>query len=151
MSNRHVQTPLRTLLTGEGVRRYDVNGRRLFAAVDVITALADTRQPEQYWSDLQRREPQLVKLVETVDRPAGIDLIPLDAVLRLVQSIPSPRAERIKEWLARPAGQRLEEAENPELAVVRTRKLYESKGYSPRWVDKRLRGVSARHELTGEW
>ena len=71
--------------------------------------------------------------------------------LRLVQSIRSPRAERIRLWLAESAKQRIEEMENPELAVLRTRELYERKGYSRRWIDKRLRGVSSRQELTGEW
>jgi hypothetical protein len=138
------------LLAGENVRRYDIAGRRLFAAVDVIAALADTKQPAQFWSDLKQREPHLANLAETVQQ-IDVDLIPLEAVLRLVQSIPSPKSERIKQWLARSARQRLEEAESPELAVIRTRKLYEGKGYSPRWVDKRLRGVSGRHELTSEW
>ena len=157
MPNPRSQTSLRSLLAGDRIRRHDVDGQRLYAAVDVVGALADTQDPAQYWSDLKQREPQLANLVETVelDASAGhladVDLIPLEGVLRLVQSIPSPKAERIKAWLARSARQRLEEAENPELAVIRTRKLYETKGYSPRWVDKRLRGVSARHELTGEW
>jgi hypothetical protein len=149
MANQRVQTPLRSLLASDEVRRYDIDGRRLFAAVDVIAALADTTQPQQYWSDLKAREPQLANLVDgTSDE---LDLIAVEGVLRLVQSIPSPKSERIKQWLARSARQRLEEAENPELAVIRTRKLYESKGYSPRWIDKRLRGVNARHELTSEW
>ena len=71
MANQRAQTPLRSLLAGEDVRRYDVDGRRLFAAVDVIAALADTTQPEQYWSDLKRREPQLANLVETAQPYAG--------------------------------------------------------------------------------
>jgi hypothetical protein len=149
--------PLRKLLAGHDVRRHHVGGRLLFAAVDIISALAETGDPEQYWFDLKQREPQLANLVESAGSQAGatlpgeVEWIPLEGVLRLVQSIPSPKAERIKQWLARSARQRLEEAENPELAVIRTRKLYESKGYSPRWVDKRLRAVSARHELTSEW
>ena len=80
-----------------------------------------------------------------------LDAITAADALRLVQSIHSPRAERIRLWLAETARQRIEEMENPELAVLRTRELYERKGYSRRWVDKRLRGMSSRHELTGEW
>src|SRR4051812_33593899 len=80
-----------------------------------------------------------------------LDGVTLEGVLRLVQSIPTAKAERVRRWLAQTARERLEEEKNPELAVMRTRRLYESKGYSRRWVDKRLRGVSARHELTGEW
>jgi DNA-damage-inducible protein D len=157
MANVSAQTGLRSLLAGGNVRRYEVGGQPLFAAVDVIAALADAQAPAEHWADLKQREPRLAELVERAHsesgeaRPEDVELIPLEAVLRLVQSIASPKAERIKLWLARSARQRLEEAENPELAMIRTRKLYESKGYSPRWVDKRLRGVSARHELTSEW
>jgi hypothetical protein len=80
-----------------------------------------------------------------------LEALDLEGVLRLVQSIGSPKAERIRTWLARNARERLEEAENPELAILRTRRAYEQEGYSRRWIDQRLRSVSARHELTGEW
>src|SRR5439155_22725107 len=69
----------------------------------------------------------------------------------VIQSIPTPQAEKIRQWLADSAVQRLDELENPELAVLRLRSAYEDKGYSPRWIDKRLRGISARHEVTSEW
>jgi len=80
----------------------------------------------------------------------GLDF---ESVRRFVESIPAADrdAQRVGKWLLRAARERLEEEQNPELAVLRTRRLYEQKGYSRRWVDKRLRGVSARHELTGEW
>jgi hypothetical protein len=147
------QTGLRALIDGTQVRRIDRDGRVFFAAVDAVAALADTREPEQIWVDLKRRELALAHLIESIEFvPTEIvEAVQLEGLLRLIQSIPSRKAERLKKWLARSGRQRLEEAENPELAVIRTRKLYESKGYSPRWVDKRLRGVSARHELTGEW
>jgi DNA-damage-inducible protein D len=151
------KTSLRGVLESDKVRRAIVDGETLYAAVDVIAILADTRDPVQYLADLKVREPVLADVVEVVDiaGPDGegkpTEAVRLDGVLRVVQSIPSARAERIKKWLARTARERLDEAENPELAVLRTRKLYEHKGYSPRWIDKRLRGISARHELTGEW
>ena len=69
----------------------------------------------------------------------------------MIQSVSSPLAEKLKRFLAESAVQRLEELENPELAVIRMRREYEDKGYSPRWIDKRLRGISTRHELTSEW
>src|SRR5688500_13784211 len=157
MASHRIQSGLRALLEGGQVRRLDRGRAVVYAAVDVVAALADTRDPAQYWADLKVREPALAAGVESVEMAgadgqlAAVEALRLDGVLRLVQSIPSARAERIKQWLAQAARERLEEAENPELAVLRTRKLYEHKGYSPRWVDKRLRGVSARQELTGEW
>lgn len=129
-----------------------------YSAAGVVQVLTDTEYPSEMWEDLKRREPALGAAAEVVDFGAGEDgqiqsreALDLDGVLRLVQSISSPRAERVKRWLVESALQRLEESENPELALYRARKLYESRGYSRRWIDKRLRGVSARHELTGEW
>ena len=157
MASHRIPTALKGLLEGTQVRRGEHAGQAVYAAVGVVAALADTRDPAQYWADLKLREPALAALVESVElgsqdgQLATVETVRLDGVLRLVQSIPSAKAERIKHWLAQAARERLEEAENPELAVLRTRKLYENKGYSPRWVDKRLRGVSARQELTGEW
>jgi hypothetical protein len=157
MASHRIQTGLKALVEGTQVRRREQGGQVLYAAVDVVAALADTRDPAQYWADLKLREPSLAALVGHAEftgpdgQSAGAEAVRLDGLLRLVQSIPSAKAERIKNWLAQTARERLEESENPELAVLRTRKLYEHKGYSPRWVDKRLRGVSARQELTGEW
>src|SRR5215212_1859131 len=90
------------------------------------------------------------EVVMTVERLQDLEI---DRVRRFVESIPMAdrEGERVRKWLAATARERLEEEKNPELAVLRTRRLYEQKGYSRRWVDKRLRGVSARHELTGEW
>lgn len=122
-----------------------------------MAVLADARDATQYLANLKVREAasaagvECVELSEVDGQPTAVEALRLGGVLRLAQSIPSAKAERIKQWLAQAAQERLEETENPELAVPRTRKLYEHKGYSPRWADKRLRGVSARQELTGEW
>lgn len=150
------QAGLNQLLHGEQVGRIVRDGREWYSVLDVVRELADASDPAGYWQDLKDREPQLSKLVRfdalTAGQPAdGVEVVDRDGLIRLIQSIPSAKAERLKGWLVRTAVERLEEVENPELAVLRTRKLYESKGYSRRWVDKRLRGVSARHELTGEW
>jgi DNA-damage-inducible protein D len=149
---------LNALLGSEQVRRTQQEGKVLFAAVDIVAALTSGRQPEVYLADLKTREPALEGLCAQVTFPAGdmgetviLDAVNIEGVLRLVQSIPTAKAERIRRWLTHTARERLEEEKNPELAVMRTRRLYEQKGYSRRWVDKRLRGVSARHELTGEW
>jgi DNA-damage-inducible protein D len=163
-TKRSILGGIQGLLADGRVRRIEREGRTLYAVVDVIAALADSRRPAEYWADLKLREPALAGLVEAVeftgvqneptlvgDGSEVLEAATFDGVLRLVQSIPSAKAERIKRWLAATAKERLEEQENPELAVLRTRRLYEQRGYSRQWVDKRLRGVSARHELTGEW
>jgi DNA-damage-inducible protein D len=159
VSKRSSQGGFAALLSGETVRRVLTQaGRPLYAAVDVVAALSGSRQPAEYWADLKVREPALANLSQAMSLapdaealPVTLDGVDIEGVLRLVQSIPTARAERVRRWLAQTARERLEEENNPELAVMRTRRLYESKGYSRRWVDKRLRGVSARHELTGEW
>jgi hypothetical protein len=159
VSKRTSQGGFAALLNGETVRRVlTQEGRTLYAAVDVVAALSGSRQPAEYWADLKLREPALAGLSQAISfspdaeaLPVTLDGVDIEGVLRLVQSIPTARAERVRRWLAQTARERLEEENNPELAVMRTRRLYESKGYSRRWVDKRLRGVSARHELTGEW
>src|SRR4051812_38641515 len=148
MAIQRPQMGLKALMDGTQVRRVERAGESIYSAVDVVATLADTSDPNQFWTDLKVREPRLAEIVEHAEFGDGVRL---DGLLRLIQSIPSAKAERIKLWLARSARERLEEAENPELALVRTRKLYENKGYSPRWVDKGLRGGGARHELTGEW
>ena len=159
VSKRTSQGGFAALLNGETVRRVLAqDGRTLYAAVDVVAALSGSRQPAEYWADLKVREPALANLSQPMSftpdaeaLPVTLDGVDIEGVLRLVQSIPTARAERLRRWLAQTARERLEEENNPELAVMRTRRLYESKGYSRRWVDKRLRGVSARQELTGEW
>jgi hypothetical protein len=159
VSKRRNQGGLSNLLGADVVRRtLTQDGRTLYAAVDIVAAMSGSRQPAEYWADLKVREPGLMKIVQPMAfsafdgaEPLGLDGVDIEGVLRLVQSIPTARAERVRRWLAQTARERLEEENNPELAVMRTRRLYESRGYSRRWVDKRLRGVSARHELTGEW
>lgn len=139
-----------TLLNGEQVRRVQHEGRTLYMAVDVVAALGVSRRAEQYWTNLKDQGPAVAAAVTQVSlaatdgmTPIAVDAVDLEGVLRVVQSIPSAKAERVRKWLAQTARERLEEETNPELAAMRTRRLYEQKGYSRRWVDKRLRG-SAR-------
>ena len=155
---KNTLSPVTALFDNDQVRRVTHDGQLHYAAADIVRELADTAHPEEYLFELKVREPALAATFEQIAFPGpdGATTEPLDAVtavdaLRLVQSIRSPRAERIRLWLAESAKQRIEEMENPELAVLRTRELYERKGYSRRWIDKRLRGVSSRQELTGEW
>jgi hypothetical protein len=154
---------LSALLHSDRVRQWSKDNQTRYAAQDVLAYLTGSAHAGDMWADLKKREPQLAALVEQVDVaiPAGeavyagateaVDVLDLAGVLRVVQSVPSARAERIKLWLADSATARLEEAEDPELAVLRVRRLYEAKGYSRQWIDSRLSAASARQDLAGEW
>jgi hypothetical protein len=146
------------LLSDPRVLRKQHEAEDWFSAVGIVQVLTESEHPEEYWNDLKLREPILASKVEPLEfvlndegSTITVDALDLDGVLRLIQSIASPRAERLKRWLVESARQRLEEAENPELALLRARRIYEQHGHSPRWIDKRLRGISARQELVSEW
>ena len=155
--HRNTLSPVTALFENDRVRRVMNEDQWHYAALDIVRELADTDHPDEYLFDLKVREPAVARAMEQVAFPAPdgatetLDALPAGDALRLVQSIPSARAERIRLWLADTARQRIEEMENPELAVLRTRELYERKGYSRRWIDKRLRGISSRQELASEW
>jgi prophage antirepressor-like protein len=135
--------------------------RWLFAVVDVIAALSESRNPQVYWRVLKKR--LLAEGNETVTNcnalkmsaPDGkqrlTDVADTEQLFRLIQSIPSPKAEPFKRWLAKVGKERLDEIENPELAMGRMQDLYEKKGYPKEWIDKRLRGIAVRQDLTDEW
>lgn len=156
--NRQQPVGVGALLEGDAVRRTrNAVGDARFAAIDIVALFYDPGEAAEMWEQLKQREPLLAEQVEITEFPTGPDHpattegLSVEGVFRLVQSIPSGKAERLKKWLAHLARERLVEAQNPELAALRARKLYERKGYSRRWADKRLRGVSARQELTSEW
>lgn len=135
--------------------------RWFFAVVDVVAALSESQNPQVYWRVLKKR--LLAEGNETVTNcnalkmtaPDGkqrlTDVADTEQLLRLIQSIPSPKAEPFKRWLAQVGYERLEEIENPELAAKRMRELYKAKGYSDEWIEKRVRGIAIRDELTNEW
>jgi hypothetical protein len=132
-----------------------------FAIVDVISVLTDSVDPGAYWRKLKERLKNEGN--ETVTNCHGLkmtaadgkqrltDVADTEQLLRLVQSIPSPKAEPFKRWLAQVGYERIQEIENPELAQQRMKELYEQKGYSKDWIDKRLRGIAIRQNLTDEW
>ena len=133
----------------------------VFAIVDVIAILTDSPNPQVYWRVLKKR--LTAEGNETVTNCNGLkmtaadgkqrmtDVADTEQLLRLIQSVPSPKAEPFKRWLAKVGYERLEEIENPELAAKRMRAIYELKGYSEEWIEKRLRGIAVRDELTDEW
>ncbi|OGV47543.1 MAG: phage antirepressor protein [Lentisphaerae bacterium GWF2_44_16] len=139
----------------------DADERWYFAIVDVIAVLTDSIDPGAYWRKLKERLK--AEGNETVTNCHGLkmtaadgkmrltDVADTEQLLRLVQSIPSPKAEPFKRWLAKVGYERLQEIENPEIASKRMREIYKAKGYSDEWIEKRMRGIAVRDELTEEW
>ncbi|MFA6439012.1 MAG: Bro-N domain-containing protein, partial [Bacteriovoracaceae bacterium] len=131
-----------------------------FVVEDVVAALIDSSDPKQYVKRMKLRDPELAKgwvqivptlAVETSGGKQKMSCANTQGLLRIIQSIPSPKAEPFKLWLAQVGNERLEEIENPELAQKRMRELYKAKGYSDEWIEKRVRGIAVRDELTNEW
>lgn len=133
-----------------------------FAIIDVIGILTESNNPRRYWSDLKRKLnsegfSQLyeiivqLKMISSDGKKYITDCANAKGLLRIIQSIPSPKAEPFKQWLAQVGSDRLDEIENPELATQRTRELYKLKGYPDDWIEKRMRSIAIREELTDEW
>ena len=132
-----------------------------FSIVDVVSILTESVDAQAYWRKLKQR--LLSEGNETVTNCHGLKILAKDGkmrltdvadteqLLRLIQSIPSPKAEPFKMWLAKVGYERIEEIENPELAQERMKKSYEQKGYPKDWIDKRIRGIAIRQNLTDEW
>lgn len=132
-----------------------------FSVVDVIEVLTDSTNPTDYLKKIRKRDSELasylgtncpqVEMVTDTGKKRKILSASAEQLLRIIQSIPSPKAEPFKRWLAKVGYERLEEIENPELAAKRMRELYRQKGYSDEWIEKRVRGIAVRDELTDEW
>lgn len=131
-----------------------------FVLEDVVEALTDSRDPKQYVKRMKLRDPELAKgwvqivptlVVQTPGGPQRMKCANVKGLFRIIQSIPSPKAEPFKQWLAQVGYERMLEIENPELAQERMKELYEKKGYPKDWIDKRLRGIAIRQNLTDEW
>jgi len=142
------------------IRRIWNSGEWYFVLEDVIVALTDSKDSKQYIQKLKQRDELLnkgwVQFVRTlfVETRGGRQLVNCankQGIFRIIQSIPSKKAEPFKLWLAKVGSERIEEIENPELAQERMKELYELKGYSKDWIDKRLRGIAVRQNLTDEW
>src|SRR5690242_7472410 len=118
---------VQSLLNDERVRRVEIDGRTLYCAADVVGYLGETDHPAELWTDLTRAEPAVAtEVVET----AAFEAFDLAGIFRLAQVLRTPRAERVQRWLAQTAVERVEEADDPELAVLRTRHAYETQGRS---------------------
>lgn len=145
------------------VRRYWDEEKELwfFSVIDIINILTDSSVPKRYWSDLKSKLKNegsevyekivRLKMIAPDGKKRETDCFSTEALLRLIQSIPSPKAEPIKLWLAQVGYNRIEETENPELAIDRVMQTYLKKGYSKNWINQRLKSIEVRKELTDEW
>ncbi|MCE5280185.1 MAG: Bro-N domain-containing protein [Planctomycetaceae bacterium] len=144
------------------IRRIWHQEQWFFSVVDIIAALTDSENPRNYWNMLKAREKKQsqvqlstfcvqLKLTSADGKAYKTDCVNTEAAFRVIQSIPSPKAEPFKQWLAKVGYQRVQEIENPELAQQRMRELYRQKGYPNDWIEKRVRGIAVRDELTDEW
>jgi len=132
-----------------------------FAVVDVVEVLTESVKPRDYWYRLKKREKnngidlsticRQLKIKSSDGKSYNTECADAQGLLRIIQSIPSPKAEPFKRWLAKVGSDRLDEIENPELATQRTRELYKQKGYPEDWIEKRMRSIAIREELTDEW
>jgi len=149
------------LFKGKKVRKIIHKNEWWFSVVDVCFVLTDSLDAGAYWRKLKQRlndestEPVTfchgLKLLASDGKMRETDCANTEGIFRIIQSIPSPKAEPFKKWLAKVGYERMQEIENPELATKRTRMLYKLKGYSEDWIEKRIRGIAIREELTDEW
>lgn len=156
-----METTKIALFKGRKIRKTLHNNEWWFSVVDVCKALVDSIDPGAYWRKLKQRLTEEgnevvtfchgFKLLAPDGKMRETDCANTEGIFRIIQSIPSPKAEPFKRWLAKVGYERVQEIENPELATKRTRMLYKLKGYSDDWIEKRMRGIAIREELTDEW
>ena len=144
------------------IRKVIFNNEWYFSIVDIIEALTDSTKPRDYWYRLKKREIdssgtelstfcRRLKMKAKDGKMRETEIVNTENAFRIIQSIPSLKAEPFKRWLAKVGYERVQEIEDPELATKRTRELYKAKGYSDAWIEKRMRGIAIREELTDEW
>lgn len=143
------------------IRRAWFNGEWWFSVVDIVGALTESEDARNYWKVLKHRlkneGSEVVTKCNQLKLPASdgklyeTDCSNTETLFRIIQSIPSPKAEPFKQWLAQVGYERVQEIKNPELAQKRMKEIYKAKGYSEDWIEKRVRGIAIRDELTDEW
>jgi len=157
-----METTKIALFKGKKIRKTLFQNEWWFSVIDVIEALTDSSQPSKYWTAMKARVNsddgiqlsticRQLKLEASDGKKYETDCADTEGIFRMIQSIPSPKAEPFKRWLAKVGYERVQEIENPELATKRTRILYKLKGYPEDWIEKRMRGIAIREELTDEW
>ncbi len=147
---------------GQRIRKIMNEGEWWFSVIDIVDVLTASNTPKRYWSDLKRKLAKegyselydkivQLKFVAADGKYYATDCANTETMFRIIQSIPSPKVEPLKQWLARVGYERIEEIENPELSMERMQAVYEKKGYPKEWIDKRMRGIAVRQDLTDEW
>lgn len=150
------------IFKGKEIRKIIYKNEWWFSVIDVVEVLTGTDRPRKYWNDLKKKliKEGYVEVSEKIgqlklEAPDGklreTDCGNTETIFRIIQTIPSSKAEPFKRWLARVGYERVQEIEDPELATKRTRALYKAKGYSDDWIEKRMRGIQVREKLTNEW
>jgi len=148
------------IFQGRNIRKTIHNNEWWFVVEDVVLALTDSVNVKDYINKMRDRDEELSKgygqIVHTLEVPTEggpqkMNCANTEGIFRIIQSIPSPKAEPFKRWLAKVGYERVKEIEDPELATKRTRMLYKLKGYTDSWIEKRMRGIAIREELTDEW
>ncbi len=149
-----------SIFKGKKIRKTLHQNEWFFVIQDIVEVLTDSVDPAGYIKDMRRRDEELSKgwgqiatplSIQTEGGIQQINCANTEGIFRIIQSIPSPKAEPFKRWLAKVGYERVQEIEDPELATKRTRELYKLKGYSEEWIEKRMRGIAIREELTNEW
>ena len=145
------------------IRRIEHNGEWYFSVVDVVAVLTESSIAKRYWTDLKRKLSNEEGFFEVYDKIVRLKLTAEDGKLRatdcantetmfrIIQSIPSPKAEPFKQWLAKVGYERVQEINDPELAQQRMMEIYRQKGYSEEWIKQRIQSIIVRKELTNEW
>jgi prophage antirepressor-like protein len=146
---------------GKKIRRIWHNEEWYFSVVDIVEVLTNSSRPRKYWSDLKIRLQDegfelsdkigQLKVLSSDGKKYPTDCVNTENAFRIIQSIPSKKAEPFKRWLAKVGYERIREIENPEIAQDRAKEYYELKGYPKDWIDKRIRGIAIRQDLTDEW
>ncbi|PIR92786.1 phage antirepressor protein [Candidatus Falkowbacteria bacterium CG10_big_fil_rev_8_21_14_0_10_43_10] len=162
MKNINNPTNHIAIFKGKSIRKTIYHREWWFSIIDVIEVLTGTDRPRKYWSDLKKKLKNegyievsekigQLKMSASDGKMRETDCANTETMFRIIQSISSPNAEPFKRWLAKVGYERIQEIEDPELATKRTKALYKLKGYSDAWIEKRMRGIAIREELTDEW
>lgn len=149
------------IFDGQGIRKIFHQKKWYFSVIDVVKVLTESVNPKEYIKKMRSRDETLSVNWGTICTPLEViskdgkkraeNMAEIKGILRIIQSISSPKAEPFKLWLAKVGQERIEEIENPELAMDRMKLIYEKKGYPKEWIEKRSRGIATRHTLTDEW
>ena len=164
MDNELEQQPSKiAIFKGKQIRKTLHQGEWFFSIIDIIAVLTESQNPRRYWSDLKTQLTENEGFVQLYGKIVQLKLLAPDGkmretdtantetIFRIIQSIPSSKAEPFKRWLAKVGYEHIQEIEDPELAAKRGRAIYKAKGYPDDWIEKRMRGIAIREQLTTEW